>query len=56
MITAGRVLQPTFGAGETKKKVELTIDEGWHSEADLKELGWSTSLSQNLYLVYQWHT
>lgn len=28
-----------------KKTFQLVIDEGWHSEAELKELGWSQSSS-----------
>ena len=36
-----------------KKTVELVIDEGWHSESELKELGWSQSPPQsNGYLSY----
>jgi hypothetical protein len=33
-----------------KKTYTMTIDEGWHSEAELKELGWTTSLSQGIIL------
>ena len=28
-----------------KKTVEIVIDEGWYSEAELKELGWNQSCS-----------
>ena len=31
-----------------KKKVEVVIDEGWYSEAELKEIGWNQSCSQFL--------
>ena len=30
-----------------KKTFQLTVDEGWYSEDDLKELGWSESYSGN---------
>ena len=33
-----------------KKTYTLTVDEGWYSEAELKELGWTTSLSQGIIL------
>lgn len=32
-----------------KKTVEMVIDEGWHSESELKELGWSQSYPQNFF-------
>lgn len=28
-----------------KKTVQLVVDEGWHSEEELKQLGWSATLS-----------
>ena len=28
------------------KKIQLTRDEGWYSEAEVKELGWSASVPE----------
>ena len=25
-----------------KKTYQMVVDEGWHSESDMKELGWNT--------------
>ena len=35
-----------------KQKIGLTKEEGWYSEAELVELGWSKPGSQLSYIVH----
>jgi hypothetical protein len=35
-----------------KQKIELTKEEGWYSETELVELGWSKPGSQLSYIVH----